>query len=528
MPYGLDQGSLNVITPSTNNQLWYGSAGAANGTIARLNVTYQYPAVALDQSIYISSVSCSGNTLTATFNNTGVYQYAAPLWKKASGLVFITAAPTCDGSDGQNAFLMSSTVTCDDSARTCTSSGTFKDLGDIFSSLDADWGSVTVTPTATDSSSDSTNTTATCGAAPSANISGLPAAGCGTTFDHTIDEALGYYTGDDDTILAQIAPGPSSGSGSGSGGMKKRGTDSDGVKKAKAAAGPSIKSGAESDATAVSGAIKGGVKGTATSFGTEAKKIAKAIISFVQSSYNLVKFVVAGDYKQSLDVNLAMSAPSSIMTASKWNNNQQAVRFYHFSVDSTDPGYSIWQNALEMSARDFSGLMTPYPGIDMWCVGCGVQGDIQAIGHLSASSSGISHAQVSFNGSLYADMYLGIDAFATIKRSYNKTILHKDLATFKIPKVLTLGPSLEVGISAMEHTEYVGQVLTGASLNWPSISSTIDFIDGSQTDVSGFTPSLNASLQSAKSTKLTASLKMPVQLTFGRKFTLIHISNSKS
>lgn len=508
-PLGVDMGSINVVTPGLTNQLWYSSLANISAniteTIARVSITYQYPSVALDQSIYIRNVTCTGTSMTVVFNNSAVYSYIAPLWRSNPQTLFVTAVASCS-ADGQNTFFLTGTVTCDDSSTTCSATGSAQALADVFSNLDADWGDLT--PTA--STSNTTSSPSACTSPSSAVISGLPAAACGSKFDDTIDASLGFYSGDEadlDAVLAQVAPGTQSP-------LTKRGLFS----KLKAAVNNAVKKVATAVAKAVVTVAKAVVKGAVKYVAAAAKTIAKTVVGIAKGVYNLAKFIVTGDYDQEMNMHMDIGPPSSLLLKSPWNNDQLGFKFYHFGVDEKDSGYSFWANALENVAAELGKEEKPEPGVDFWCVGCGIRGDVKATGSLSANLKGVSKAQLAIKGNMYAGMFLGIDAFATIGKTYNKTLFKQGLPTLSIPHIFTLGPSLSMGVSAGARVELIGRILAGASVNWPNINGTIDFLDKSKTNTAGFTPIVNATLQTTKSAKLILSLGLPASINFGRKF----------
>ncbi|KAI1858259.1 hypothetical protein JX265_010927 [Neoarthrinium moseri] len=531
-PFGIDQGSLDVVTPANTNQLWYTSppddASEITGTILRLNMTYQHLSVALDQSIYIRSVTCAGSTLTTVFGDAGVYSYAAPIWRATSQILFITATSSCS-IDGQNEFFLTSgSPSCDDASQTCSATVTIVNLGDVFSNLDADLGAIEVDTTA--STTTTANPTA-CSAPPATSISNLPAASCGPGFDQTIDSGLGYYSGaesDVDVVLAQIAPGTQSSTPKRSlfdllvakmAAITQRGISKRGLFSFVSAAVTRVASAVKTVATTVAKAVvtvAAKVVAPAAQFVARAAvSIAKTTVAAAKAVYNVVKFVVTGNYNQSFNLHLDMAPPSSLLTQSPYNNNELGFRFYKFGVSKQDPGYSLWENALELLGNQLGANAKPEPGVELWCIDCGIKGDITTTGLISANLGGVTNAQVKISGSMYAGLFVGIDAFATIKRQYSRQILMRGLPTLSIPKVFTLGPSISLNVSAEARIELLGRALTGASLSWPSIAGTLDFLDSSKSSTSGFTPVLNATLQVTEGAKLILSFELPISVNFG-------------
>lgn len=72
-------------------------------------------------------------------------------------------------------------------------------MADVFNTLDLDFGTVTTS---------NTTYVPNCGTMNGTN-GGFPSAACGSSFDATLDQELGYYSGADadaDSVLAAIAP----------------------------------------------------------------------------------------------------------------------------------------------------------------------------------------------------------------------------------------------------------------------------------------------------------------------------------
>ncbi|KAM0817699.1 putative PA14 domain-containing protein [Seiridium cardinale] len=225
--------------------------------------------------------------------------------------------------------------------------------------------------------------------------------------------------------------------------------------------------------------------------------------------YNLAKFLVTGNYNQSFNLNVNMAPRDALMVKSLWDD-QLGFKFYHFAVDPKDSGYSLWDNAIDLISDELGANAKTNPGVDFWCVNCGVQGDIKATGALKAKLGGIKNAELQIHGKFYAGTFLGIDALATIKKKNTKTLLKQGLPGLSIPKIFTLGPSVSLGVSAEARIELIGRAPAGASLNWENINGTINFLGKSKTVTSGFTPVLNGTLPTTKKSKLILSLGLPV------------------
>jgi hypothetical protein len=514
-PYGVDQGSLDVVTPSLSNELWYDSpandSAGVTATTMRLSLTYQYNSVALDQTIYLDSIVCSGSSLTVHFNDTKVYSYAAPIWRSEAQILFITAAASCS-PDGHNIFFLTDGApTCDDDKKTCTCGGTVQALGDVFSNLDADWGSIEV------DDSDNTNGTSTCSGPPAATISGLPAAApCSNDFDALLDAALGYYSGEDSDIeyvMQQIAPGAHAA-------LSERSFLS-ALKSAAKVVTTVAKAVTKAVVTVVAPIVKAAEKVLVTivvdaaKLAVEAAKVAASYaVGVIETYIDVIKFMVTGQYDKPFNIPLNLGPPPFLIVNSPWDG-KKGFKFYHFDVDPKDSGYSLWDNAIDLMTTELDLNDKPAPGVDFWCIDCGVKGKITAVGSLSVRPGHFDKAQLKIKGNMYAGLFIGIDAFATIRRKTTHSLFELGLPGLSVPEIFTLGPSVSLGISAEARIELIGRVLTGASLNWENINGTIDFLDKSKTVTSGFTPVMNGTLQATKKSKLILSLGLPIALNFG-------------
>ncbi|KAK9780203.1 putative PA14 domain-containing protein [Seiridium cardinale] len=248
---------------------------------------------------------------------------------------------------------------------------------------------------------------------------------------------------------------------------------------------------------------------SSASWSKAATAIAKGVVTIFKPYYNLAKFLVTGNYNQSFNLNVNMAPRDALMVKSLWDD-QLGFKFYHFAVDPKDSGYSLWDNAIDLISDEFGANAKTNPGVDFWCVNCGVQGDIKATAALKAKLGGIKNAELQIHGNFYAGTFLGIDALATIKKKNTKTLLKQGLPGLSIPKIFTLGPSVSLGVSAEARIELIGRALAGASLNWENINGTINFLGKSKTITSGFTPVLNGTLPTTKKSKLILSLGLPV------------------
>jgi hypothetical protein len=198
-------GSLDVLTPDLVAGLFYGSTGStdsnstdnstSSGTVAKLTITFLYPSVPLDHSIYITT-SCSAGQLFAVFNSSAAFAAAQSTWPTGTEFILITAATSCENGT-QNSFFLATSVAFSTGDTTAIATGTIVDMVDIFDDLGLDFGAI---PTNSTTGANSTAAAYVCGSPDNSTIDGLPTVPCGLDFDQTLDDYLGYYSGADTDI----------------------------------------------------------------------------------------------------------------------------------------------------------------------------------------------------------------------------------------------------------------------------------------------------------------------------------------
>ena len=150
------------------------------------------------------------------------------------------------------------------------------------------------------------------------------------------------------------------------------------------------------------------------------------------------------------------------------------------------------------------------------CVDCGAKGKFVAKGSISATPlSGLKKAQVGVSGNMYVGAFLGVNAFTKYEKTVRKDLFVKGLPGWEIPKIVSLGPRVILGAQATFSIEAEGQLLTGASLNWPAFQATLDFVDSSKSTQSGWTPQVTRKFDAHGELTATAALGLPVTLSFG-------------
>lgn len=207
-PPGVNMAGTGVLTPDPVSELWYnGTQSEADGSdavpvVVRLNITYSYPSIVLDHSIWIKDVACEAGVLHGRFNTSYPFYYAKDTWPSDEEVLLITTAPTCsDDETGQNAFFLATTISFDDASLSFEALGQTVELKDVFAELDIDFGDITV-----DTPAEEEEPVDACGSPESDTLLGLPAVPCGWNFDKTLDEKLGFYSDDHDAQVRDSCP----------------------------------------------------------------------------------------------------------------------------------------------------------------------------------------------------------------------------------------------------------------------------------------------------------------------------------
>ncbi|KAF4549188.1 Hypothetical protein D9617_23g006030 [Elsinoe fawcettii] len=486
-PPGTDLTSLDNLTPSKNASLYFAGAPSDNssaGTAAALDMKFAYPSVVLDHTVFITSVSCSESVMRIQYNNKEAYTHASDSWKKDNKVILITASDSC-GLNASSTVFVSTSFTFDDAGMIAKVKGAIQDMSTVYASVSMDFGSVDM--------SNVTYVPPSCGSLPANASLKFPTSDCGSNFDSNLDQKLGYYSGadaDQASVLAIIAPSNSTATS-----LQKR------------LFGSIIK------------AISAPVKAVAKTVATTAAKVLpasvnnaiKQVTNVVSSGVSALKSLVPPlNYSKTISIPLNIGPPQK--DPSPWGN-----QFKFFSWSPSDPStIAATQKKLDAVKGSLQGVSNPKPSIDMFCVDCGIKGQLNAVGSISASlTSGVTKCAIELNGNIYAGVYIGVNAFASYEKVYNKDLISQGLPSFSIPGIVTVGPKVTVSVQSKLKVNAEGQILVGASLNWPNIKANLDLLDKSKSYQSGFVPTIDKKFQAYGDLTAEASLGLPMTLFFG-------------
>jgi hypothetical protein len=150
IPPEVDQDALSILALDTHVDLAWAGTPADTGTkrmlkragavFAQAALTFAYPTVPLDHSSFVSSVSCSGDTLTGTLTSTA-YAYAKKQWSGAAEILFVTSVDSCGAKDANDLF-HATKVAFSDSGFTFSATGSSAVYKSVTTRMALEWGSV--------------------------------------------------------------------------------------------------------------------------------------------------------------------------------------------------------------------------------------------------------------------------------------------------------------------------------------------------------------------------------------------------
>lgn len=524
-PPGIDMGGLGVLTPDATNELWFGGSADAmkdedSGAVTvRITVDYKYPSIVLDHSVYIKNIDCASGSLQAKFDNLLAFSHAADTWPAKVPLLLITSATSCGNGD-QNSFWLARSITFDQNANTFSASGATVELADVYNEMGIDFGKIEQRNSTTNSTSSTGDDVSSCGKPDSPFLDDLPAVACGTSFDKALDEQLGYYAGngDDEEHVLASAGGDDSESTNAvvTRDLAKRGWFSNAFKKVAQAVVKVVAKAVVQVVTQVAKAVVQVAQTAAKVAVAVVKTTVEVGIKLAVNYAKLVAFVVTGNYSNSLT--LPIDLGSSLAKTTPWDGTT-GFEFYNYKPEREGAKWKASKLKLTKVASELKllpGEEDPEPGVSLWCIDCGVKGKFVATGSISATPlSGLKKAQVGIHGNMYVGAFLGLNAFTYYEKTFRKDILVKGLPGWEIPKIVSLGPRVILAAQATFSIEAEGQLLTGASLNWPAFEATLDFVDQSKSSQSGWTPEITRKFDAHGELTAKAALGLPVTLSFG-------------
>ena len=231
----------------------------------------------------------------------------------------------------------------------------------------------------------------------------------------------------------------------------------------------------------------------------------------------------ASKYDQSLTLPMTMGPPSSSLIDSPWGWGQ-ALKISSWSPASPSDVWDTDSAYLTKIADSLVGVTNPTPGVDIFCVSCGFDGKLKAVGSIqAAAATGVQKAQIAITGSITAEVHLGVNGFAEYDKTYSQPgLFTKSITGWSIPGIVNMTPKLKLGLEADVTVNTLGQMLTGASLSWSAVSATLDLINTASSKQSGWVPDISRNVEFHGTIDGETSLSLPMTVEFA-----INILNGK-
>ncbi|EGX48351.1 hypothetical protein AOL_s00080g321 [Orbilia oligospora ATCC 24927] len=150
----------------------------------------------------------------------------------------------------------------------------------------------------------------------------------------------------------------------------------------------------------------------------------------------------------------------------------------------------------------------------IFCVNCGVKGDIKLNGHLTFSlKDGLKAATFTMNGTMSSNLQFGFWAQAKLEVSTSTELFDIPLGPITVPGLFDIGPQIVVMAEASASIATAGMMTAGFSMNWNPYMK-VDMIDWT-TETKGWEPTLHPMIQLDGEIVATVGIEMPIMLGFG-------------
>ncbi|TKX21134.1 hypothetical protein C1H76_6675 [Elsinoe australis] len=149
IPPTIDRTKLTNLAPAEKQELIFAASSGSSSnsmTVASVSASMYHPSVNLDYSAFVSSASCTNNTLTVTFTNAKSMNFAKAQWTDSLPVVLITSSASC-GSSGSNANFVVDSASFATSTLTMTARGALAKMKDLVKEMDLNFGTADTSPT---------------------------------------------------------------------------------------------------------------------------------------------------------------------------------------------------------------------------------------------------------------------------------------------------------------------------------------------------------------------------------------------
>jgi hypothetical protein len=551
--WSVDTSSLANIIPvpvGTGSDFYYGSGDATKaGYFGYLTYYFTSPAVDLDNSVFISSITCISRTsCTIAFASSTAYSHALRTWM--DDLILVSYTEVCGSyADGERCYFKVSALDFQTNSLTVQVSGSFSDAATLISLGKTEWGWWTPryggtggsksssgpsgsssAPTGTMSSAGSgrksTSTSAFASPTQAGNSTGspnnstlttysngtnadsfadsnyceppidtkygLPTACLGALFDQDLDDDLGYVDSlstNFQDFINLVAPGAEDD------GTPPASDETDDFGSAINLDDLPFRRRRRGLRMQERGLFDGLVHAI-----THPVETFQSVKNFVQEATS-----ISGSIKK--DLSFQLPDPANAEASKLQDSSTKQV---------TSPwGDSILLKAFGDQTKTSSGADGLSGYMNVFCVGCGASGQASVAGRATWTPvGGFTQGQVDLSVDVKFVLKLGIDAQMVYKQEFNNALLRLGLPGLTYG-VVTIGPWVEVGTHVIIEAAAHGRILAGAEMGLQGAKATLDFVNQANSNKNGWDPYFKPVFEAEGSILLSATLGLPVGIRCG-------------
>lgn len=476
-------GPQNLVPANQPAPLYYNDGGPrADPNVAHsfgtLDVKYKAPAVNLDHTNCVNSISSDNGVLSVKFADATCFAQAQGSWAPSQQLIFITHYDICQSfENGEFCYYVSSSLVFSSDGLTVTLSGEIVEVADWIEGAQFQWGIYKPEPTNPIAGSYPTSTTSgnsAVSATPSSTKSacgevdakyGLPVGPLNKDFDRYLDDCLGYYDDLDSTPFDSYVDNIS------------------------------------------------GVEDLDQKYDA------------VEVSEDETDFAYDYTYEEGNNDNLRRRDLARIHHLNRrgWTRSFNKQWSFQLPKEQKNMVESPWGNArLLKEFKPQQPKKVRKPGkaefdasMKIFCVDCGASGSItiQGSGTIGYFFS-LDEAYVTVDANMMLALQLGVVAEIQYTYKYDE-----QLFSFGIPGldfgIIKIGPMISVGIEVEFNAKAEGQLLAGATFGIQNAQSRLDLVNPGRTGSSGWTPTLTPRFEAEGEIDLTAGAGFPLAITCG-------------
>ena len=485
--FSVDVHAIINLVPSYSADVHFSGSGTSSvfqaNYVADVSVSLIYPAVNLDNSALVQS-KYDGTSISLVFASSVSFAKGAS-WLPGTVYIFYQSG----FGDGGHVYFLSVNIVCDSRTLSCTITGSDVGLQGAASDLNISWGKYLPSSPFGNGNGATGNTGNGVTSNPTYPVvirngtsnTTLPTCSFGDTFDKCLDDQIGYLNFDEADFSSSydnFAPGVA-------------GTGDNEAEFDLTTQNPPDRRRSNLEKRFSWNPIKffKKVAATVVQVVTAPARIVYQAAVKVAQQIPILKDIVNREFSQSLNTGFDVQIPKagSVKTvASSFSQTSYPI----FSSGNGD--------------------------LNVYCVDCGVSGRVNLAGQAAVSiANGLTQANVGVNGNILAVLQIGVDAQAKFTKKFQKDLFEVGIPGLTIPKIITVGPSIKVGTSLELSLNARGSLLVGAKVGFPAFKATLDFIDGSRSGQSGFSPQLERVFNASGEISAEADFGIPIGLNIG-------------